>query len=135
MLASFMAKMEKLVTEEQTANPWYKEFWAWFILAPLITTVILSAIMVTTAVKHGDDVLTDDYYKKGRMINQSLERVEWARTKGLQADLKFDLELGDITMNLTSIDANYSLPDELTLYLDHPIDERLDRQLLSYNFV
>lgn len=122
------------VTNEEMAKPWYREFWAWFILAPLIATVILSSIMVTTAVKYGDDEITDNYYKKGRMINQSLEQVEWARDHGIEALTKFDLELGDLNVRLTSGDRNYALPEQMTLFLDHPLDERLDREILLKEF-
>lgn len=122
------------MTEQETSKPWYREFWAWFILAPLISSVILSSIMVTTAVKHGDDQVTVDYYKKGRMINQDLAQVDVARAKGIRADVQFDLELGDLTLALAATDAGYQLPQQLTLFMEHPIDENLDRVIVLREF-
>ncbi len=122
------------MTEQDTAKPWYREFWAWFILAPLISSVILSSIMVTTAIKHGDDQVTVDYYKKGRMINQDLAQVEVARAKAISADIRFDLELGDLTLTLASQDQAYVLPEQLTLFMEHPIDENFDRVIVLREF-
>jgi hypothetical protein len=42
-------------------KPWYRQFWAWFILSPLITVVIVSSITVTLAVKNADDRVVDNY--------------------------------------------------------------------------
>lgn len=109
-------------------KPWYREFWVWFILAPLIASIVLSMIMVTTAVRFGDDEITDDYYKKGRMINQSLEQTQQAAALGIKAQMDFDMELGDITLRLES-NADYNQPESLHLSLDHPFDERQDTAL------
>ncbi|WP_317930751.1 FixH family protein [Halioxenophilus sp. WMMB6] len=116
------------MTSEPGSKPWYREFWAWFILAPLIASIILSGMMVFTAVRFGDDEVTVDYYKKGRLINQSMEQVELAASLGLSADITFDLELGEVLLRLQE-SANTPLPEELTLYLDHPVSEELDRIL------
>ncbi len=121
------------MTEEQVSKPWYREFWAWFILAPLIATVILSTIMVVTAVRYGDDEITDDYYKKGRMINQSLEQVERAGDLGLAAEINFDLDLGDVTLVLAA-DKIPADSQQLTLFLDHPVSADLDEVLVLKQF-
>jgi len=129
-----MVNLELTVVDDQAGNPWYKEFWAWFVRAPLLVTIVLSSIMVTTAVKFGDDEITDEYYKKGRMINQRLEQVEEAKALGLAADIKFDLEIGDLILKLNSNQKFLSTPDELTLYLDHPVSQELDRVLILKEF-
>lgn len=119
--------------DEGPGKPWYKEFWAWFVLAPLITTVILSSIMLTTAIKYGDDEIVDDYYKKGRMINQSLEQVQIATDYGIGAVVDFDLELGDVTLQLVSRD-NLAHPEELVLHMDHAFAEQNDVILTMREF-
>lgn len=121
------------MTQEQSGQPWYREFWAWFVLAPLITSVVVSSLLLSTAIRFGDDELTDDYYKKGRMINQSLEQVERAAAMGLVAELKFDLELGDLTLAFTNV-AEQPQNEQMTLFLDHPISEDLDRVLVLRRF-
>ncbi|GAB2197650.1 FixH family protein [Sessilibacter sp. MAH4] len=118
---------------EKSSNPWYKESWAWFLLIPLIASVILSSIMVTTAFKYGDDVITDDYYKKGRLINQSLEQVEHAYEMGVTARIAFDFLTGEVNIVMTK-DSGDELPSVLYLYLDHPVDENLDQVLEMKEF-
>jgi hypothetical protein len=115
------------------AKPWYKEFWAWFILAPLVSTVILSSIMLITAIKYGDDEIVDDYYKKGRMINQSQERMQLATQLGLDASVDFDLELGDVTLQLNARE-KLPHPAQLTLFLDHAFNEQNDVILVMKEF-
>ena len=121
------------MTQEQDGQPWYREFWAWFVLAPLMTTVIVSTFLLTMAVRFGDDEITDDYYKKGRMINQSMAQVELASEMGLVAQINFDLELGDITVALASADDELA-ETEMTLYLDHPVSADLDQTLILKQF-
>ncbi len=54
---------------ENSPRPWYREFWLWFILAPLITVVVVSTITVTLAVSGADEVVDGPYIKKGRMLH------------------------------------------------------------------
>ncbi len=54
--------------------PWYKQPWLWFLLSIPITSVILSSIMVTVAVKGRDTLVSDNYYKYGLEINQTIEQ-------------------------------------------------------------
>ncbi|GLS26256.1 FixH family protein [Marinibactrum halimedae] len=118
---------------DSTSKPWYQEFWAWFILFPLIAAVILGVIMVSTAFRHGDDVVTDSYYKEGRMINQSLEQDKRAAELGIIGDLRFDMELGDVNLTLTQSATSEPLPKKLQLYLDHPVSADQDMVLLLNN--
>ena len=49
--------------QEQDEGPWYKQPWAWFVLTPLITVVLVSSVTVTIAVKYADERVIDNYYK------------------------------------------------------------------------
>ena len=57
---------------EQDVKPFYRKFWFWFVFTPLIVVVCVSLTMVTVAFRHADDVVIDNYYKEGRMINQTM---------------------------------------------------------------
>mgnify|MGYP001619987624 FL=1 len=66
---------------DQTAEkilPWYRQFWFWFVFGPLLFIIVLCGIFVFIAFKNSDDVVTDNYYKVGRMINQTLSQDEKA---------------------------------------------------------
>jgi hypothetical protein len=61
-------------TDSQANKPWYKQPWLWFILSVPIASVILSSIMVSVAVIGKDSLVSDNYYKDGMGINQTIEQ-------------------------------------------------------------
>lgn len=118
--------MSELVAEN--AKPWYREFWFWFVFSPLIYIIIMCSITVTIALKGADDVIIDNYYKEGRMINQALEQDQRARDLGLLADLRFDRTSGDVMISLTrAVGDTASLPDTILLMMGHPVKEEKDQ--------
>ncbi len=112
--------------QQDVSKPWYREGWAWFVLFPLFASVVLSSILVTTAFKYGDDVITDDYYKKGRLINQSFQQLELALELGVSAEVRFDMLTGEVNVDVEK-KVGESLPESLFLFLDHPVSEDLDQ--------
>lgn len=113
--------------QEYDAQPWYRQFWLWVVLAPLITVVCVSAVTVSIAFRHADDVVIDNYYKQGRMINQTMEQDRRALALGLSANLRFDRATGEIFLEIPAQDA---VPEQLLLTLDHPFEENLDQQII-----
>jgi uncharacterized protein len=111
---------------QEPIQPWYKQFWAWFILAPLIIVIIACAITVSIAFKNKDDIVIDNYYKEGRMINQRFEQDSTAREMGLSGELMFDREVGEVFLTLQS---DVVLPEKLVLELSHPQKAEYDQQL------
>jgi hypothetical protein len=118
--------MSELVQEK--ANPWYREFWFWFVFSPLIYIIIMCSITVTIALKGADDVIIDSYYKEGRMINQALEQDQRARDLGLSGDLYFDRATGEVSLKIANIPEDTSLmPANLLLMMGHPVKEEKDQ--------
>ncbi|WP_438984034.1 FixH family protein [Aequoribacter sp.] len=112
--------MSKPIASTLSANPWYKEFWPWFIIALLGSVVTASLITVSIAFRHADDLVVDDYYKVGLAINQRLEHREAAQRLGI-----------DITLSLTGEQVflstrNVAPSSELTLLLAHPMEADKD---------
>jgi uncharacterized protein len=112
----------------ETAKPWYREFWAWFILTPLIVVVMVSTFTVSVAVRNADDRVIDNYYKEGRMINMRLDEDLAAAHLSLVADIVFDTDAGELLVTLQSADNTF--PETITLALSHPSDQSLDHQIL-----
>lgn len=108
------------------SKPWYREFWAWFILAPLIVVFIVSSITITLAVRGADDRVVDHYYKEGRMINMRLDEDISAHHLSAKAALQFNLPAKTIHLFL-SIDSK--LPATLRLELSHPAEAALDSEI------
>jgi hypothetical protein len=112
--------------ENVVVQPWYREFWAWFILAPLILVVAVSSVTVSIAVLNQDDIVVDNYYKEGRMINNRFEQEDHARAMGLAGELRFDRVVGEIYLTLS---AHEPLPPQLLLALDHPAQAEQDTEV------
>lgn len=108
-------------------KPWYREFWAWFILTPLIVVVPVSLYTVFLAVYHADDRVVDNYYQEGRMINQRMDEDLAAARIGLIADIRFDQDIGEMTVQLHHQQSVF--PTQIHLELSHPSDQALDHQL------
>lgn len=107
--------------------PWYRQFWFWFIFGPLIFIILMCIVTVTIAFKNSDDVVTDNYYKVGRMINQTFSQDQKAAELNLAALVKFDLLTGEVSVSLTG---NHSFPKQLLLFLDHPAKANKDQSIL-----
>ena len=75
-------------------------FWAWFILAPLITVMFACAVTVSIALLKADDIVSDDYYQEGRMINRDFAAEKYARILNIQADVQFDWFSGQVWVQL-----------------------------------
>ena len=77
------------VTREDI-EPWYRQFWPWFLMALPASAVAASLATVFIAVTHQDNLVVDDYYKQGLAINQSLKQQAAAKALDLSADAIFD---------------------------------------------
>lgn len=107
--------------------PWYRQFWFWFVFGPLIFIIFMCMVTVTIAFKNSDDVVTDNYYKVGRMINQTFGQEEKAVALNLAAQVKFDQLTGEVSLSLTG---NHSFPKQLMLFLDNPAKANKDQSIL-----
>jgi hypothetical protein len=111
--------------DEQEGTAWYKQFWGWFVFMPLFVVIIASMFFVSTAFKHADDVVIDNYYQEGRTINQSFAQDQEAKRLGLRGELRFDRVSGEILLELI---AKETLPSTLVLELSHPANEDYDQR-------
>lgn len=111
----------------ETVLPWYRQFWFWFVFGPLIFIIVLCGFTVSIAFNFADDVVTDNYYKSGLMINQTLQQDEKAAALHLIAHVKFDQATGEVFVSLTG---NHAFPKNLLLFLDNPVKSKKDQSVL-----
>ena len=126
-----MVSREPNKRQDIDEGPWYRQGWAWFVLAPILVVIIAWIPFMTIAVKKSDDVVVDNYYKEGRMYNMRLDQDRLASELQVSGDLVIDHEVGEVLVNL-SLDLEQSqVPAALILHLDHPMeaDNDLDLQL------
>lgn len=116
---------------EEIIQPWYRQFWFWFVFGPLIFIIIMCGFTVSIALNNSDDVIIDNYYKEGRMINQTLDQDKHAKALGLVADLRVDRVTGDVMLSFPKVpDDATAIPEQLLLLMGHPVKAAKDQQVL-----
>lgn len=110
-----------------TSRPWYREPWFWLVMSPLVLVVIISFTLVSVAVRHGDDVVSDTYYKESRLYHYSAEQDQRAKELNLAGVLLFSPEEKIVTLDLRG---QLEYPDKLLLSLSHPVEADLDEHIL-----
>ena len=110
-------------TQEKVA-PWYRQPWLWFLLLFPGMAIGWSAFSVTTAYRMAPSMVSDDYSREGRGINQSFARDDRAFELGLAGDIKV-LD-NKIRLDLTS-HGEATDYDFIVINLFHPTHERHDR--------
>tara|TARA_R110002049_G_scaffold7928_15_gene44539 strand:+ start:1504 stop:2043 length:540 start_codon:yes stop_codon:yes gene_type:complete len=104
-------------TSNEASRPWFKQPWLWFVLSIPIASVILSSVMLTVAVVGKDSLVSDNYFKDGMAINQTIEQDHLAKALGLTPILN----MNETEVRLQLI-ATKEIPTQafLTLKLLHP---------------
>lgn len=72
----------------EDTQPWFRQFWPWFLIALPGSVVIAAISTLVIANRYSDDLVVDDYYRNGLAINRQLEQQRTAQQRGLQADLR-----------------------------------------------
>ncbi|HSC83937.1 MAG TPA: FixH family protein [Pseudomonas sp.] len=111
---------------ESPVNPWYKEFWPWFILGILGFSVVLGIGLLVFASRNPPGLISDNYYDVGKGINTSLERETLAKRLQLKGNLVLNNDDGTARLQLSG----NSKPQQLTLNLESPTQPERDRRVI-----
>jgi hypothetical protein len=106
-------------------HPWYRHRWPWLLIAGPALVVIAGFVTAYLAWSTDDGVIAEDYYKRGLLINRSLEREARARALNLGATVELDAT-GNVRVALRGADAAMTSPS-VTLRLVHATRAGLDR--------
>ena len=106
--------------------PWYREPLVWMLIAIPGSAVLVGMLLLTLAIRSYDGLVVDDYYARGKQINQSLQRDRAAARHGLSASL--NVHAGGIALTLAG-DSNFEPPAILSLGLYHATRGGHDREL------
>jgi len=101
-------------------QPWYRQFWPWFLILLPASVVVASLYTMYLASSGADDLVVDDYYKDGLAINRQLEKKERGEELGVSAALTFNGKL--VTVQITG-PADVAA---LSLLMSHPLEADRD---------
>lgn len=105
--------------------PWYRHRAPWLLMAGPLVVVVASFITIWLAIRTDDGLVTNDYYRKGLAINQTLKLSERARSLGLQAAL--GLEVDRIHLRLAARDRTFTPPARIQVTVSHPTRAGMDQ--------
>lgn len=106
-------------------EPWYRQFWPWFLIALPLTAVVASMITIYLATTRSHSMVVDDYARIGLSTQLRLERDQQARALGLTARF----ELNDAAVMVVLSGDLPLKPDMLFLTLSHPTQAEKDRRI------
>ena len=115
------------MNETSSVEPWYKQFWPWFLIALPLTAVIGSMITMKIAFTDADGLVKDDYYKEGLAMNQDKARKRYAENLGLEAQGRVNIDTGSVTVELN--DAAIGHYDKLHVTMIHPTRSNNDMSI------
>ena len=104
--------------------PWYRQAWPWLLIAGPAIVVVAAIVTAYVAWSTDDGIVAEDYYKRGLLINKSLERDARAKAWGLAAVVHIDAD-GAVRVELTG---HAPPPESVSLRLVHATRAGMDRQ-------
>ena len=90
------------------SQPWYKQFWPWFLIILPGTVVVACISTYILFVEHDVDLVAEDYYKKGKAINIDLSKIKVAqelsifakvRSVGNTIEIEIEIDKGKLEHN------------------------------------
>jgi len=113
---------------ESAAKPWYRHPYVWMLIAIPMAAVIGGIVTLRLAIVTSDGLVVDDYYQRGKEINQVLERDRRAATLRLEAVVELDHAHDRVHVELHGSNG-FAPPHELKLAILHPTRAGRDHRI------
>lgn len=104
---------------EQDTQPWYRQFWPWFLIALPASAVVASLYTVSLAVRSSDSLVISGDAGMDVVAERHRAAERRADSLGLEAELAIDRATGAVSAVLTSRE-QADAPKTLDLLLSHP---------------
>ncbi len=103
-------------TMNNDSQPWYRHRWPWLLMMGPVAVLIAGVITTWISFAGADALVVDDYYKKGKAINQDLRRDHAAAKLRLTASMRYDAANGTLSGRVQGL----SQVGPVVLLLIHP---------------
>jgi hypothetical protein len=100
-------------------RPWYRDRWPWILIAGPAIVVVAGVFTLWLAMASDDGLVADDYYKRGLLINKTLERQNRGEALQMGAEVTIGAD-GAVRAELRGARDATALPATLKLRLVHP---------------
>lgn len=105
--------------QREDTQPWYRQFWPWFVIMLPATAVVASLYTLSIAMRSEDSLVVDAGRSVSAATEQALAAEDRARELGLTASVSIDLQSGALSATLDSR-ATLPSPDTMQLNFSHP---------------
>lgn len=117
-----------------SVEPWYRQFWPWFIISVPAATVLGCMFTIFLAVTRPDSLVVDDYSRIAETTERRFRMADAASELGLQGNLSVAADEGAVEVRLQQADGTsghpLDWPETLLLELSHPTVPGKDMAIL-----
>ncbi len=110
---------------ERVTTLWYREPGPWLLMAGPFVVMVASFITLWLAIRSNDGLVSEDYYKTGMAINQTLAESENAKALGISAGIR--IKMDSIAIRLAGSAPAFVPPASLRVTVTHPTRAGLDQ--------
>ena len=109
-------------------DDWKKNPLVWMLIAIPGSAVVMGIILLTLAIESDTGLVVDDYYKHGKEINRVIARDKAAFERGIAADLLFDTDKGQVSIQFAS-SSILAAGETIKLKMVHATKPGLDQEI------
>ncbi|MEO8136931.1 MAG: FixH family protein [Betaproteobacteria bacterium] len=91
-------------------SPWYRQRWPWFLMLGPALVLVAGAYTMWLAYKTDDGLVARDYYKRGLLINRTLQRDHNAAAMGIAAQGTWNAEGTSFALRISGTDVEPRSP-------------------------
>ncbi len=110
-------------------GPWYTHRWPWLVMSGPAAVVVAASFSGWLAFSRQDQMVVDDYYNQGLLINQDIRRDTAASALGLAFHGHYNPATERFDGTLTSL--GRPIGGTVQIGLRHATDPRKDRNVLA----
>ncbi len=98
-----------------TVRPWYAQRWPWLLMLGPALVIVAGSFAAWLAYSRQDAMVVDDYYTRGKAINQDLRRDRVASAMLLSFEARYDAAAGVLRGEMTSFGKPLSAPFRINM--------------------